>query len=501
MRARRLLARGVLAGVVVAAAVSSCSSPFPKSIANRHIVFTTQSGSLGAPDARLPINFDPSNPVLFRIEMHRSDGSLDDGFNSYVHLVAKPGSVYTTGNPVSRFDVKLTNGVADQVPVSIIAGYGDVRIWAQDLGYEPVDAKRDPPPACSDGIDNDGDGVTDYPADPGCFSAVDDTEDAGSGAAGASDVIYYARPRIADVRGVSTSGGQATPFPKEQLDIDTGYDDATNTFAFDTVVTRIASTGFYVTDVQDQQARGYASVFAYTFSSPSKIGVCDRLRLLQGTASDFYGFTELGFPTWSVEYYNPAVRPCLVPDPFLLTIGDLNDATHANYFKYESGLVRLLADGNAGITIHVGKNFGPGKPVGPSFSPTADATNCDLDGSGKIDFADPSEGTCAKNCENDVECTEFSGFLSQGDFSVVMSDGSTSGKAQLNASAATSFDPVEHKGQDIKAFTGTVRYFSGGGQFTIEARCDDDIIVDPNGTPLTSDKACVRANGTDPNRQ
>src|SRR5215475_129130 len=28
-----------------------------------------------------------------------------------------------------------------------------------------------PPPACSDGIDNDGDGLIDFPADPSCASA------------------------------------------------------------------------------------------------------------------------------------------------------------------------------------------------------------------------------------------------------------------------------------------------------------------------------------------
>ena len=40
-----------------------------------------------------------------------------------------------------------------------------------------------PPPACSDGIDNDADGRTDYPADPGCTSATDtDETDPGSGA-------------------------------------------------------------------------------------------------------------------------------------------------------------------------------------------------------------------------------------------------------------------------------------------------------------------------------
>jgi cellulase/cellobiase CelA1 len=31
-------------------------------------------------------------------------------------------------------------------------------------------------PACSEGIDNDGDGLTDFPNDPGCSSASDDDE-------------------------------------------------------------------------------------------------------------------------------------------------------------------------------------------------------------------------------------------------------------------------------------------------------------------------------------
>src|SRR5205823_884204 len=32
-------------------------------------------------------------------------------------------------------------------------------------------------PQCSDGKDNDGDGLVDFPEDPGCTSATDDTED------------------------------------------------------------------------------------------------------------------------------------------------------------------------------------------------------------------------------------------------------------------------------------------------------------------------------------
>lgn len=45
--------------------------------------------------------------------------------------------------------------------------------------YSESDPLPPPPPpaaACADGLDNDGDGVTDYPADPGCNSLSDDDE-------------------------------------------------------------------------------------------------------------------------------------------------------------------------------------------------------------------------------------------------------------------------------------------------------------------------------------
>jgi len=50
--------------------------------------------------------------------------------------------------------------------------------WAHDnqgTQTHPIAAPR--PPQCSDGLDNDLDGAEDYPADPGCLSAGDDSED------------------------------------------------------------------------------------------------------------------------------------------------------------------------------------------------------------------------------------------------------------------------------------------------------------------------------------
>ncbi|MFH2007783.1 MAG: hypothetical protein ABI333_14470 [bacterium] len=60
-------------------------------------------------------------------------------------------------------------------------------------------------PLCSDGIDNDGDGITDFPAEPGCESALDHTEDDTCPGAGC--------PACAD--GVDNDGDGFTDWPND----------------------------------------------------------------------------------------------------------------------------------------------------------------------------------------------------------------------------------------------------------------------------------------------
>jgi len=62
---------------------------------------------------------------------------------------------------------------------------------------------------------------------------------------------------------------------------------------------------------------------------------------------------------------------------------------------------------------------------------------------------------------------------------------------QANASTVAVFNASDMRGKQLKSFSGTLRYFSGGSQFTIEARCPDDVIVDLNKEPFPSDQACV----------
>ncbi|CAN5795346.1 hypothetical protein BH09MYX1_BH09MYX1_31570 [soil metagenome] len=480
----------------LAGILSSCGSSFADRANHERLVVIRKDGDFGSPTSRIPINFSPTNAIKVRIEAHRRNGTIDTEFNGFVRVSIRPGTVYEVGTGSDGRNVKLVAGVADDVAVSIIASYGEARVWAEDVGYTPVvDLTRKPPPACSDGIDNDGDGRVDFPTDAGCFAANDDSETEGTFATCVIDTLYYALPRIADVRGVTSTGGTATPFPKEQLRMDTGFDPVTGNFAFDVVVVGLTSDGFYATDVQDQKARGFASVFMFTFSAPQRLGVCDRLRTLHGTAGDFFGYTEIGFPTWTVEAWDPKARNCLVPEPTTLSVADLKDTTAL--FKNESGLVRVESKGT--VAVRVGKHFGPGKPTAPDFLPTDDATSCDLNGSGKIDFSDPNEATCSSACTADPDCSEYQNYLAQGNFSLVVTDGAVSAKAQANGSASADFDPVLSKGQAVRAFSGALRYFSGGNQFTITARCADDVITDMSKGPIAADTACVRRTDRDPN--
>ncbi|WP_394827454.1 hypothetical protein [Pendulispora albinea] len=516
-----LAARAMGAGCALATLVGTgalgmgCHDAFPQLGAGRRLVVEVRSGERGTADARIPLTFQTPAEATLRIAAQRADGGVDTEFSGYVRLSVKPGTVQTVSGPrVVGRNVRLARGVADDVTVGMVGAYGNARIWAEDMGYFPVEPHVDPPPQCSNGKDDDGDGAVDFPADPGCAFANDDSEDVGTYATGVSPIFYFALPRVADVRGVS-QGGTATSFPHEQVQLDTGYRPERNTFAFSVVVTRIAPDGFYVTDLDDP--RGFASVFAYNFSAPSNLGVCDRLTSLAGTASDFFGFTELGFPTWSVERWLPGVpgaRPCMVPEPFVFDVARALDTPTklravASLVRAWTGDVPQPADAPEPRvhphTLAVAAHFGPGFPEAPAFAPKDDASNCDLNGDGRIDFDTDPEKSCSAACARDVQCSEWSAYAARGDFRLVLHDSDPrvpSGAArdaqmQANGSSVATFRAAALRGKPLKSFTGTLRYFSGGSQFTVEARCADDIVVDLAQPALASDRACVKRTSSD----
>jgi hypothetical protein len=515
MRIKDLLVSGCVLGLV--ALVSCSDDTFGSSRGARHLVVDLLPPSNpGTPDNVLPLS--PDKPVPFKVQVRAilPDGTVDAAFSSYVRLGSKPGAIapINEGDDQGR-NVLLKAGVSDPVDIQISAAFGNTFVVAEDLGYIPVDPLRQPPPQCSDGIDNDGDGFVDYPADPGCQFANDDSELGGTYEQGVSPPIYFKLPRIADARGLrcdaigNCSGSGITPYPKEQLLMDMGYvgksDAVKDGFAFDVVITRISSDGFYATDTGDSRRAcsdpknqgcytGFNSLFAYNFNAPPRMRVCDRLKTLAGTASEFFGFTQLSYPTWTLEEWDPAQRPCKVPEPTSMRPGDISNADFL--LRQTASLVRVETQPDGVITTHVGQKLGPGDAAknGATFTFTPDATNCDLNHDGKIDFSTGSdEGACSNACSADVECIEYSNFKARSQFRLVVTSTTTNEIKNVlaDASAASNFDVLGSRGAPLRSFTGTLTYFSGGAQYTIEARCDDDIVADTTKDPIPSDKACV----------
>lgn len=520
------------------------------------------SQNTGSREAPLPLQVGVPAVFKVRVRALTAEGAIDTSFNRYVRLSARPGAVGSLSGPgVDGRNVLVTNGESVEVDVGLTNTYGTAYIVADDLGYVPADPLRNPPPACANGVNDDDDEAVDFPADPGCAFANDDSEEAGTYSEGTSPPIFFHLPRIADVRGIRCEpqigclGNGRTPYPREPILIDTGWR-SNNTYAFDTVVTRISSDGFYATDVGDTRA-AFNSIFAFNFNAPPRMRVCDRLNTWGGTANEFFGFTQISYPTWTLEEWDPRARLCLVPRPEALGYTELAgvgiDST--DFLKRSAGLVRVETLDFRRTTM-VTPKFGPGfmpclagdkvvtdpslcskeetngrykfvpdpllraqsggdticniDPSNPSLTKDCihkyeTATSCDFDRNGKINSfaAGDIEGDCSTACAADPACTEYSNYDARKTFRLTVtertneSDTGRSSAIQVDASASAGFDPLQMRGKPIRSFTGTLAFFSGGTQFTIEARCKDDIVLDmvlgpfPDDLPCTTDKECA----------
>lgn len=471
----------------------------------RLVVELDPASKVGALDAPLPLAVDI--PVSFRatIRALAESGAIDTSFNRYVRVSTKPGAIDPlTGPDTDGRNVLLKAGESVSIEVKVTNAYGITYIVADDLGYTPKDPLADPPPSCSNGIDDDGDGTIDFPADPGCAFANDDSEEGGTYSEGVSTPIYFRLPRIADIRGLKCeptlgcSGNGATPYPREAIQVDTGFRDD-GSFAFDTVVTRISADGFYVTDLGDTRGTppgtaGFNSVFAFNFSAPPRMRTCDRVKTYGGTANEFFGFTQMNYPTWTLEEWDPAQRPCLVPEPERLTPTLIGSPPEL--LKRSANLVRIETAPDGSQKAMVTPKFGPGdvpKTPGGLYAPSADASNCDFDKNGKITFAAGNpENDCNAACAADPECTEWSNYVARSTFRITVTDSNgKSAAVQADATASAQFDPVALKGQPLRYFAGTLGFFSGGAQYTIEVRCKDDITLDLKEAPFIADRACT----------
>ncbi|WP_437605945.1 hypothetical protein WMF20_33455 [Sorangium sp. So ce834] len=473
--------RARLQAALLAAALAGCGSDAgpPRGVSSFWVQVVEVNGA-APPSAEAPLPANRGDTVdawSFRIEA-RDPAGRRAPFDGMVRLSVEPGAVVDVEADEADLavgrNVRLRGGVATGV-AHVTAVYGPARLWAEDVGYEP--APRGGRPACANGENDDapGDVLIDFPADPGCAFADDDSEEGGTFSAGASKPVAYALPRIADVQG----GGSATPYAFEGIQINTAAPQ-------EVVVTRVASDGFYVTDLAGQDG-GYNHLFAYNFNTPANMRVCDRLQYLAGTVNEFFGFTELSFPSYEIAPFHEG-EPCPVPEPTVLDARTIADASAME--RLESGLVRVEG-------VHISKNFGPKPARNNVFGP--EQSSCDLNGDGQVDFESRAEGSCANACSRDPECSEWTSFSARGNYKVT--DGSS--MIQIQTGTVSAFDPTSHRGRALEAVTGTLRNFSGGSlNWTIEARCPDDLVCEaPGCAPAAkpSTEACVRLRSLDDN--
>lgn len=479
MKAHRTPLSAAFFGVWAAFATLGCGAegtPLEGVASFRVKITAVNGGPLPPANQPLPANRGDTDEVWdFELEARGPGGELEKGFSGLARLSVEPGTIVAVSQgaePGTDRNVRFKGGKASG-RVSLTAIYGPARLWAEDLGYKPA---KDPRKAkCADGKNNDDgeDALVDHPNDPGCAFADDDSEEGGTHAAGVSLPVHYALPRVSDIQGFGTT----TPYPFEGMEV--RADDP-----HVLVVTRVASDGFYVTDLAEAD-KGYAHLFAFNFSTPAGMRVCDRVTYLAGTVVEFFGFTELSFPSFRVE---PVFKgqACRVPDPVVLddaTIQGTNDRDAME--KLESALVRLE-------NFRIAKKFGPKVAKNNVFS--EDASNCDKNGDGQIDFLNDDEASCANACNADPECTEWTGFSARGNYKV--SRGSL--QIMINTGTVATFSPVAARGKDLLAVTGTMRNFSGGKlNWTVETRCVDDLVCAkelgcPRQEVVPTDQACVR---------
>lgn len=458
------------AGLFVLLSLAACTdTPAELPGVSTFYVRVTQvnGGALPAADSPRPANKgDVEDLWDFEIEA-RSPFGQPVALNGEVRVSVEPGVVIEViAEGAKGRNIPLVDGKAKGT-ARVTATYGHARLWVEDLGYLPVALANKP--ACANGKDDNGDGLIDFPADPGCAYADDNTEEGGTFAAGTSQPVYYSLPRLSDIQG----NGATTPYPYEAVQVETKG-------TLPVVVTRVASDGFYVTDLS-QEANGYNHMFAFNFSAPVGMRVCDQVTYLSGTVVEFFGFTELSFPGFKLNRIDAEEECVLMPTPTILDAMVIGNPTTME--RLESGLVRI-----EGFTI--GQNFGP-KPV-VNLKPDPEHSNCDLNGDGQVDFENAMEGQCSDNCAADVECTEWTSYSARGNYKVY--NGGT--MIQINTGTASEFDPVAHKGDVLTSVTGTLRNFSGGSlNWTIETRCPDDLLCTGPGCAkedLPSTKACIR---------
>jgi glutamine amidotransferase-like uncharacterized protein len=184
------------------------------------------SGVLGDVDARytymnLPAVVKYNGNMLLtsvHLEAFENDGitglSTEDRVENYKYLANLINEVAGTNFYVPAY----TNPPGPKACDDGIDNDGDYLTDMADPGCESTsdDDETDPvPPACNDGIDNDGDLLVDYPADPGCSSLNDEDETDVTGPVELVNDGFESGMSLWSVSGSGATWSASTVFPYE----------------------------------------------------------------------------------------------------------------------------------------------------------------------------------------------------------------------------------------------------------------------------------------------
>jgi len=446
---------------------------------------------LGSVDKPIPFS---TSELSFTIDIEAlKDGQRAGFYDGWAVVVVRPVGT-TVPEPLS---VKLEGGLAQKVTVKLKRVFGTIHLVAVAVGYVPGSPGS---AACNNGIDDDRDGFVDFPNDRGCFYANDEDEGGSESIAGLSPPITIAGPTIADLQtpvfGVTAD---ESPLKGERVAVNRGW----------LLVTRVGTDGMYVTDFEgakyDKAAEkwdvkpetlSYDGIFVYNYSTPLNLQEGDCLTQLDGQIDEFYGYTEMGKPTWkkgdfafcsakareagldcppaTEDAETPAGRACrekieeLVNTPVDITKLVLDDGgiqrsvwdqTYMMTERFEAGLVQL-----SGVFTFV------------------EARRCDLDQDTVLNFSDPAEKDCSNGCGDDVKCVVWENYNRYRQWSVNFSDGSDPAVMRevniVSAGGIQNFDPlkfVEKGPRNLSKVVGTLRHLSfGRPPWTLELRRQAD---------------------------
>ena len=308
-----------------------------------------------------PLPFAATMAFTFDIEALDHDGEVATWFDGDVHLAVNPVGELAGGQPEW---ITIQNGRADGVQIEIAGVHGQAAIWVEDLGE---------------------------PDDPGSY------------ATGASPKLLVGNPTLRNLQ--ETDNHRVSPLNGDYVTVD--VEDR------DVVVTAVTNDGFYASDKGDPL---WGGVFVFTHSRARGVDEGDRVVSLSGTAVEFYGFTELGFPSWLTKGTSE------LPPPALLEAATVSSDEMME--PHESGLVEVRD-----VTVC---------PPGADFA-TFGQWVVLLDSAGSCDSG-------------------------EGAITIV------------SAFTVDWFDPYEHAGETVARITGNLRYHSSATpSWIIRPRRNDDM--------------------------